>query len=71
MEEIISRNIFPAAQAYATSHFPNAATPAENVFTVGASLYELLGNKVTDLLDRDEKGNGANVDIAEDKVSPT
>lgn len=32
------------------------------------SLYELLGNKATDLLDRDEGGNGKPVDVAEDKV---
>ncbi|KAF8608391.1 P-loop containing nucleoside triphosphate hydrolase protein, partial [Ceratobasidium sp. AG-I] len=67
LEEIISHNIFPAAKSYAASHFPNVPTPPGDVFTIGASLYELLGNKVTDLLDRDADGNGANVDIAEDK----
>ncbi|QRW25388.1 kinesin motor domain protein [Rhizoctonia solani] len=39
----------------------------QDVFTVGISLYELLGNKATDLLSRGEVGDGATVDIAEDK----
>ncbi|KAG9078307.1 hypothetical protein FRC06_008434, partial [Ceratobasidium sp. 370] len=67
LEEIIARDIFPAAKAYAESHFPNSSKPAEEVYTFGVSLYELLGNKVSDLLDRDTVGNGANVDVAEDK----
>ncbi|CAE7159767.1 unnamed protein product [Rhizoctonia solani] len=67
LEEIISRNIFTAAQIYASSHFPNSQISPKDVFTVGVSLYELLGNKATDLLDRDENGDGAAVDIAEDK----
>ncbi|CCO31482.1 Diatom spindle kinesin 1 [Rhizoctonia solani AG-1 IB] len=41
--------------------------PSKDVFTIGISLYELLGNKVTDLLDRDENGDGVTIDIAEDK----
>ncbi|KAJ1306102.1 hypothetical protein OPQ81_010813 [Rhizoctonia solani] len=64
LEEIISRDIFPAAESYASTHFSNATTPPQNVFTIGISMYELLGNKATDLLDRD----GPVVDIAEDKV---
>ncbi|KAG8702445.1 hypothetical protein FRC08_003484 [Ceratobasidium sp. 394] len=67
LEEIIARDIFPAAKAYAESHFSNSSKPAEEVYTLGISLYELLGNKVSDLLDRDTAGNGANVDVAEDK----
>ncbi|KAG8742940.1 hypothetical protein FRC10_000728 [Ceratobasidium sp. 414] len=67
LEEIISRDIFPAAKAYAESHFPNSSEPAEEVYAFGVSLYELLGNKVSDLLDRDAAGNGANVEVAEDK----
>ncbi|KAG9121106.1 hypothetical protein FRC07_003066 [Ceratobasidium sp. 392] len=67
LEETISRDIFPAAKSYAESRFPNSPKPSEDVFTFGVSLYELLGNKVSDLLDRDEAGNGANVDVAEDK----
>ncbi|KAG8742922.1 hypothetical protein FRC10_000710 [Ceratobasidium sp. 414] len=67
LEEIIARDIFPAAKSYAESHFPYGSKPAEQVYTFGVSLYELLGNKVSDLLDRDTAGNGANVDVAEDK----
>ncbi|CAE6504280.1 unnamed protein product [Rhizoctonia solani] len=67
LEEIISRNIFTSARAYASSHFQHSRTPPQDVFTVGISLYELLGNKAIDLLDRDENGDGAAVDIAEDK----
>ncbi|KAG8688181.1 hypothetical protein FRC09_013062, partial [Ceratobasidium sp. 395] len=67
LEEIIARDIFPAAVSYAESHFPGSSIPAEGVYTFGVSLYELLGNKVSDLLDRDEAGNGANVEVAEDK----
>ncbi|KAG9077886.1 hypothetical protein FS749_010177 [Ceratobasidium sp. UAMH 11750] len=67
LEEIIARDIFPAAKAYAESHFSNSSKPAGEVYTFGVSLYELLGNKVSDLLDRDAAGNGANVDVAEDK----
>ncbi|KAB5593457.1 Kinesin-4 [Ceratobasidium theobromae] len=67
LEEIISRNIFEAARVYASTHFPNASTPLRDAFTIGMSLYELLGNKATDLLDRDEGGNGKPVDVAEDK----
>ncbi|CUA67054.1 Kinesin-4 [Rhizoctonia solani] len=67
LEDIISRNIFTAAQSYAFLHFPNSQVPPQDVFAVGVSLYELLGNKATDLLDRDENGNGVVVDIAEDK----
>ncbi|KAG8712671.1 hypothetical protein FRC08_014217 [Ceratobasidium sp. 394] len=66
-QEIIARDIFPAAKAYAESHFSNSSKPAGEVYTFGVSLYELLGNKVSDLLDRDAAGNGANVDVAEDK----
>ncbi|CAE6461510.1 unnamed protein product [Rhizoctonia solani] len=68
LEEIISRNIFAAAQSYASLHFPNSQIPPKDVFTVGISLYELLGNKATDLLDRNEDGDGVTVDIAEDKL---
>ncbi|KAH7334804.1 P-loop containing nucleoside triphosphate hydrolase protein [Rhizoctonia solani] len=67
LEEIISRNIFTAAQSYASSHFPNSHTPPQDVFTFGISLYELLGNKAIDLLDRNGNGDGATVDISEDK----
>ncbi|KAH7334802.1 P-loop containing nucleoside triphosphate hydrolase protein [Rhizoctonia solani] len=63
LEEIISRDIFPAAESYASTHFPSSPTPPQEVFTIGISMYELLGNKATDLLDRDSPG----VDIAEDK----
>ncbi|CAE6475731.1 unnamed protein product [Rhizoctonia solani] len=67
LEEIISRSIFTRAQSYASSRFPNSHIPPQDVFTVGISLYELLGNKATDLLSRGEVGDGATVDIAEDK----
>ncbi|KAG8732925.1 hypothetical protein FRC11_010064 [Ceratobasidium sp. 423] len=67
LEEIISRTIFTAARVYAVSHFPNSQIPPQDIFTIGISLYELLGNKATDLLDGDENGDGATVDIAEDK----
>ncbi|CAE6504287.1 unnamed protein product [Rhizoctonia solani] len=63
LEEIISRDIFPATESYASAHFPNSSAPSREVFTIGISMYELLGNKATDLLDRDAAG----VDIAEDK----
>ncbi|CAE6443937.1 unnamed protein product [Rhizoctonia solani] len=63
LEEIISRDIFTAAESYASSHFATSLTPRQDVFTIGISMYELLGNKATDLLDRDDPG----VDIAEDK----
>ncbi|CAE6500248.1 unnamed protein product [Rhizoctonia solani] len=63
LEEIISRDIFPAAESYASAHFLNSPTPPQEVFTIGIGMYELLGNKATDLLDRD----GPGVDIAEDK----
>ncbi|QRV84944.1 kinesin motor domain protein [Ceratobasidium sp. AG-Ba] len=66
-EEIIARDIFPA-KSYAEAHFPKSPKPAEEIYTFGLSLYELLGNKVSDLLDRDLAGNGANVDIVEDKL---
>ncbi|QRW13530.1 kinesin motor domain protein [Ceratobasidium sp. AG-Ba] len=68
LEEIIARDIFPAAKSYAEAHFPKSPKPAEEIYTFGLSLYELLGNKVSDLLDRDLAGNGANVDIVEDKL---
>ncbi|KAF8706785.1 P-loop containing nucleoside triphosphate hydrolase protein, partial [Rhizoctonia solani] len=67
LEEIISRSIFTGAQSYASSRFPNSHIPPQDVFTIGISLYELLGNKATDLLNRGEVGDGATVDIAEDK----
>ncbi|KAG8753821.1 hypothetical protein FRC12_011404 [Ceratobasidium sp. 428] len=67
LEDIIARDIFPEAKSYAESHFPGSSIPVESVYTFGVSLYELLGNKVSDLLDRDEAGNGANVEVAEDK----
>jgi hypothetical protein len=70
LEEMISRDIFPAAKSYAESHFPNTSTPSHDVYKFGISLYELLGNKATDLLDRDEEGNGVTVEVAEDKVRP-
>ncbi|CCO31480.1 Kinesin-4 AltName: Full=Kinesin-like protein D [Rhizoctonia solani AG-1 IB] len=63
LEEIISRDIFSAAESYASAHFPGSPTLPKDVFTMGISMYELLGNKATDLLDQDSKG----VDIAEDK----
>ncbi|QRW12641.1 kinesin motor domain protein [Ceratobasidium sp. AG-Ba] len=69
LEEIIARDIFPAAKSYAEAHFPKNSKPAEEVYTFGLSLYELLGNKVSDLLDRDSAGNGANVDFGEIRVS--
>ncbi|KAG9123156.1 hypothetical protein FRC07_000169 [Ceratobasidium sp. 392] len=67
LEETIARDIFLAAKSYAESHFPNSPKPAEDVYTFGLSLYEMLGNNVSDLLDRDEAGNGGSVDVAEDK----
>ncbi|QRW25387.1 kinesin motor domain protein [Rhizoctonia solani] len=63
LEEIVSHDIFPAAESYASTHFANFPTAPRDVFAVGISMYELLGNKVTDLLDRDSP----EVDIAEDK----
>ncbi|KAL5638383.1 hypothetical protein ACGC1H_005160 [Rhizoctonia solani] len=62
LEEIVSRDIFAAAESYTSSHFATSIPPRD-VFTIGVSMYELLGNKATDLLDRD----GPGVDIAEDK----
>ncbi|CAE6425916.1 unnamed protein product [Rhizoctonia solani] len=67
LEEIISRDIFSAAESYASAHFPGSPTLPKDVFTIGISMYELLGNKATDLLDQESKG----VDIAEDKVGHT
>ncbi|KAF8706777.1 TRAFAC class myosin-kinesin ATPase superfamily Kinesin family, partial [Rhizoctonia solani] len=63
LEEIVSHDIFPAAESYASTRFTNSSTVPRDVFTVGISMYELLGNKATDLLDRDSP----EVDIAEDK----
>ncbi|CUA67053.1 Kinesin-like protein KIF2A [Rhizoctonia solani] len=63
LEEIISCDIFSTAESYASSHFSSCSTPSKGVFQIGISMYELLGNKATDLLDRDSPG----VDIAEDK----
>ncbi|CAE6501034.1 unnamed protein product [Rhizoctonia solani] len=68
LEEILSRNIFAAAESYASSHFSNSQKSPRDVFTIGISLYELLGNKATDLLDRNGDGDGVTVDIAEDKL---
>ncbi|CEL52682.1 Diatom spindle kinesin 1 OS=Cylindrotheca fusiformis GN=DSK1 PE=2 SV=1 [Rhizoctonia solani AG-1 IB] len=67
LEDIISREIFTTVQSYASIRFTDSQVPSKDVFTIGISLYELLGNKVTDLLDRDENGDGVTIDIAEDK----
>ncbi|KAG8774975.1 hypothetical protein FRC12_001719 [Ceratobasidium sp. 428] len=67
LEEMIVQDIFRAAKSYAESHFPNASNSPGDVYTFGLSLYEILGNNVSDLLDRDEVGDGATVDVAEDK----